>query len=100
MLQFKHGVDPVGASVPLTLAIVGLNDIFNHYKVDLMITSIMDGTHSSKSYHRFGMAFDFRTNSIPQETLDGIKTTFERNLGWGGWQLVYEDDHGHVEFDP
>jgi hypothetical protein len=98
MLKFKAGVNPVGTCAPTTLAIVALNDLFRNYHHDLTITSITDGAHSPKSYHRFGMAFDFRTVGIPKASINGIVGLFKRSMP--GWDIVIESDHGHVEFDP
>jgi len=98
MLKFKPGVNPIGANPPVTLAIVCLNDIFQLFKHDLMITSILDGTHDPKSYHRFGMAFDFRTHGITKGELTQIADVFKEACPM--WDIVIEVDHGHVEYDP
>jgi hypothetical protein len=98
VLKFKPGVEPVGIKGPTVLAIVALNDLFKQYRHDLTVTSVVDGTHGPKSYHRFGMAFDFRTLGIPKASLNGIVGLFKQSMP--GWDIIIEKDHGHVEFDP
>jgi len=98
VLKFKDkDVDPLGVDPVTTLAIVALNDAFKRYRHDLTITKI-GGAHGPKSYHRFGMAFDFRTWGFPKASLNGIVGLFKQNMP--GWDIVIEKDHGHVEYDP
>ena len=67
--------------------------LFGSRGQDVFITSIRDGNHSAGSLHYDGSAFDIR---YPEEiTLVEIKEV----LG-SGWDVVYESDHIHCEYDP
>ena len=98
-MRFKTGVKAYGVQPPTTLAMHVMDELFVRETGDeMVVTSLMDGTHSPKSLHRFGLAFDFRTHDIPQGSLGVILAEFRSKMP--GWQVVIEPDHGHVEYDP
>jgi hypothetical protein len=57
------------------------------------ITSGTEGRHSRKSLHYKGLAIDIRGGS--QSLADYLQV----NLG-GDYDVVFEIDHIHVEYDP
>lgn len=64
---------------------------------DLYITSIRDGNHMAGSLHYVGLAFDFRYPKRGSTPVD--KTSVRGTLG-EGWDVVMENNHIHVEYDP
>ena len=61
--------------------------------VDFVITSMCDGNHSDASLHPQGDAIDFRY----QEAVS--KHAIKQVCG-KGFDVVFESDHIHVEYDP
>jgi hypothetical protein len=64
-----------------------------------VITSACDGTHSINSLHYTGYALDLRTKSVIPAMLSLIVRDIKRDLG-EQFDVVEEEDHLHVEFDP
>jgi hypothetical protein len=72
----------------------------HHWEVcgrEAEITSIVDGDHSEHSRHYVGLAFDIRIWYMPNPA-DFAKWLRE-HLGTN-YDVVLEDTHIHVEFDP
>lgn len=66
------------------------------WKEDPVITSTWDGVHSSGSFHYFCMALDFR---LPKEKPLQKVEELKEKLG-SDYDVVLENDHVHVEYDP
>lgn len=68
----------------------------------VLVTSALDGTHSHKSAHYSGRAFDVRIWSIPQDEREGVARAIRNQLP-SGYDVVYgpgHDTHFHIEWDP
>lgn len=64
-----------------------------------VITSANDGKHMTSSLHYSDLAWDLRTNNIPDKgKIEEIARTLRVDLG-SDWDVVVESDHIHVEFD-
>src|SRR5512143_496945 len=61
MLLLKSDVIPHGIRGEILLAIMVAEGIWRRYDLDLMITSLYDGTHMTGSLHYKGLAVDLRT---------------------------------------
>ena len=66
---------------------------------DVVVTSGIDGTHSTKSLHYKGRALDFRTNHLTDSERVEITDRLKADLG-DDYDVVFEGDHLHVEYDP
>ena len=99
MLKLKAGVRCVGMKPELMLAVAICHEIYSKWECDCIITSMCDGRHSSGSLHYSGAAIDLRTRHITDTTADGITKELKNNLGVD-FDVVLEDDHIHVEFQP
>lgn len=70
------------------------------------MTSLRDGVHMNHSLHYVGMAVDIRTRDfvadlrsaeeIKQKVFEAIKARLKPL----GFDVVFEADHIHVEYDP
>ncbi len=92
----KDGVQP-----HLIKIVVALGNIAANYtSVDeFTITSGIDGKHSPNSLHYALRAIDIRTRTLAPDTVDALVDDLRDTLG-AGYDVVLEDDHIHVEFDP
>jgi len=66
---------------------------------DVVITSGCEGTHSAKSLHYKGLALDFRTRNLTQGEIVEVTDALRADLG-DDYDVVFEGDHFHVEYDP
>lgn len=103
MLQLKPGVRLSGISPEMA---VGVNIIHSVWMKELkdipcVITSITDGRHSVGSLHHTGNAVDLRIRNIPRGNvwMETFKYKLQDALG-KSFDVVLEDTHFHVEFDP
>lgn len=88
----KQGV--MGDLAPI--AVKGLNKInllFEKAGEDLYITSIREGNHIAGSFHYIGLAFDFLYG-------DDVNTDDIIKVLGREWDVVFEDNYIHVEYDP
>lgn len=99
-VQFKDGVptttlNPVMKMYANILAYIHF-DMFKKYMV---ITSTTDGKHGRNSLHYKGLAVDIRTRDKTSEEIYKFRTFlkihFDKML-----DIVVENDHMHVEYDP
>src|SRR5262245_2852894 len=78
---------------------------------ECVITSANDGKHSTRSLHYRGLAVDIRrrdpggawelTQSEIQSFVDGLRAALNGESGLNvPYQVVVEDDHVHLEYDP
>lgn len=68
-------------------------------KKEIVVTSILDGVHSSKSLHYKGLAFDMRTHIYTQYEISKLMGSLKYMLGIS-YDVVLEKDHIHIEYDP
>lgn len=84
----------------MVLAAVVVASVYHDHNYECVITSATEGSHSIGSLHYSGEALDFRTNHIPLKVvLDQMVTDIKLALG-GDFDVVLEQDHLHVEFQP
>ena len=68
-------------------------------KKEIVVTSILDGVHSSKSLHYKGLAFDIRTYIYTQYEISKLMGSLKYMLG-PNYDVVLEKNHIHIEYDP
>lgn len=98
-IRLKEGVELATARPEILEAIQACAQECADYARVLTVTSIMDGEHGPKSLHRFGLAFDARTHTWTRDTIEYLSEQFSIALGHD-YDVVLEDDHIHVEYDP
>lgn len=105
-LRFKNGVDVRGIRSELLLAILVASDVYAEHNADCVVTSLLDGKHSSNSRHYDGAAMDLRTNDLAtgrdKSILDEIRA---RLLPLGDYDVIFENadtpnEHIHIEYEP
>jgi hypothetical protein len=96
VMRLKNGyVKIYGIKPELVLGIIILQSFFNE---ELIITSGSEHTtkHMPSSLHYSGNAVDIRE---PAETSAYTKTEIKNALG-SEFDLIFEKDHWHLEFQP
>jgi len=98
-VRLKPGVRILGVKPEILLAIMVADGVFKDHGLELVITSITEGTHMRGSEHYTGNAFDFRIRDITEPKVRQICHSIGGSLG-ADYDVVLETDHGHVEYDP
>jgi hypothetical protein len=101
VLPFKGGVK---LQPEILLAIMIADGVYASCGVrDLMITSLLDGVHSTNSLHYKGLAVDLRTKGtgLAQRLFDGVRKALPSTL----YDVILENkdqenEHIHIEYDP
>ena len=97
MLKIEKNVLVV-QDVGLCLAIIVAHECFYSYGYTCRITSMRDGTHSSKSYHYLDSAVDCGLRDVDPRHHIKITKAIELNLP-DYYDVVCEGDHIHIELD-
>jgi len=98
-MRLKDGVSLNGIKPEVVVALIVCNDIFKNYGQDMVVTSVMDGTHGSKSLHRYGYAVDIRTRNFQyQSDIDLVVKDMKEYLT-EDYDIIKESDHIHLEYD-
>ena len=98
--MIKPGVDLRGLTPQMAVAFSIAQNIFREKAgASCVITSGSDGTHGPNSLHYKGKALDLRTNNLRPEQVHPVYATLKIALG-AQFDVVLEEDHLHVEFDP
>ena len=105
-MLIKPGVKIVGIKVETLLAIQVAQSIYIEAGFELVVNSLLDGTHMQNSLHYKGLAVDLRVPSKcrrlkPTSLLDWeAKNAIKQALG-SSYNVILElEDHIHIEFDP
>lgn len=95
-MKIKPGVRIAGASPELNIGLQVAQSVYEAHGQDLTITSISEGRHMPGSLHHCGRAADLR---LPERDLTDVSVELGKALG-DEWDIVTEDDHIHMEYDP
>lgn len=99
MIKIKPGVNAKGLHPETILAIMVAAPIFEAHGVDCVVTSLLEGPHKFGSRHFDGFAVDFRTRDLTNPAKVSVATTMKDALD-NQYDVVLEQTHLHVEFDP
>jgi hypothetical protein len=99
-VRFKADVRVVEFTAPLVAMLDAAARWSLRTRVDVEINSIDDGAAGrvATSLHGFSLAIDFDTVGDKGPDLEALADFMRRELP-PGYDLVYEGDHLHVEFD-
>ena len=96
----KPGVDVRGLRPEILPALLAAYDVLGPTRDEgCVITSAVEGKHGPDSLHYEGLALDFRTRHLPHVTQVALASELRSRLG-EQYDVVLEEDHLHVEFDP
>lgn len=105
-IQFKPGVNTPSMHPAIEHALNIASLIWEaKFSVPLIVTSLNDGKHSSRSFH-FGragdircMAADLRSRTLTTAEKDEAVDLLTFMLG-GAYDVILESNHIHIELDP
>lgn len=102
--MLKGGVELTGLRPEMAIAYTITTGVFSEHGYPCIITSAVDGTHSSNSKHYEGLALDLRSKVITTNREKGeILTQLKHSLP--GFDVLLEmvggpNEHFHIEYDP
>lgn len=91
-VQFEH----VCAMVVMHSVVCSVYEAFGY---PVTVTSGSDGAHRPQSLHYSDRALDYRTRHVSVRDRARITEKLKKQLG-AGFDVVLEEDHLHVEWDP
>jgi hypothetical protein len=97
-VRLKPGVRLYGMRPEIAVGMSMASSVYESHGLDMVVTSVADGTHNRKSLHYKGLAFDVRTRNMDVVQQNAVVTDLERVMPTG-WDIVLESDHIHVEYD-
>lgn len=97
-VSFKNGVNLKGLQPEMLHAIDVAARVWEEDNLILTITSARDGQHGAHSHHYKGLAVDIRIWDI-RDTVGSYTQRLRDALG-PSYQVVREETHIHVEYDP
>ena len=97
-MKIKSGVTMQGLKLEMRHVLKVANEVYKKYGQELVITSALDGTHSSGSYHYFGYALDFRTRYFTNEIAKKVAHEIRIKLS-SDYFVLFEGNHIHVQFN-
>jgi hypothetical protein len=102
MLAIKPGVDVEGIQPEVILGATIFADVMWKHGIPTVITSCRDGKHKDGSLHYEGKAVDIRLASRfnMSPNIDLLMLNEGRAALGEQYDLVLEQDHFHLEFDP
>jgi hypothetical protein len=99
-MSIKAGVDLRGLAPQMAVAYTIAQRVYSEQAgVACVITSASDGKHGPNSLHYQGKALDLRTRTLRPEQVHPVFMALKDALHPGGFDVVLETDHIHVEFD-
>lgn len=98
-MRIKDGVVMAGLDIRMRPALMFADAIWQEYGQELVVTSALDGVHSSSSLHYYGLALDFRTHYFSPEEALAVSADLRKVLG-DDFDVVLHSTHIHVEYDP
>lgn len=100
MISIKDGVSLIGLDSKMILALIIADQVYSDHNIDdCVLTSATDSKHGEHSHHYKELAIDIRTSNIDVNMRQPIVAALQKQLGIQ-YQVIYEVDHIHIEFDP
>lgn len=88
-----------GIQPEMTGAFPIIENVFQSFGVEAILTSGTEGQHMPGSLHPKGFATDWRSRHVPDRFRPDLVEMLKEKLG-KEFQVILEKDHIHIEFDP
>ena len=101
-IKLKRGVVIAGVQPPIYFALCAATIAYMREAcAPLIVTSLKDSHESRpKSLHNKGLAVDLRTKHVNAMKVAIIAQELHEQLDPLGFDVVMENDHIHIEYDP
>ena len=96
MIAIKPGVRVEGLQPEILLALFIAHELYREQAQALTLTCGTDGPHKVGSRHHCGQAVDLR---LPTALKEKVVEQLKNRLG-AEYDVVLEENHIHVEYDP
>ena len=96
-MKLKAGVNIVGIQPELMIGLMAAETVYTKLGFELVVTSVLDGTHSETSLHYSGNAADLRTRDFPPLMGQTARDMIAKALP-NDFDVILEGDHIHLEF--
>lgn len=97
MIRLKKGVRIGGVRPEITVAMQIAAGVYSRFNVDAIVTSCMEGKHSTHSRHYVGLAIDLRIRNVPRGQHSDLRNALADALG-PDFLVLLEGNHIHVGF--
>ena len=97
-MKIKKGANIQGLDIRMRPALIAADRIWAKYGQELVITSGLDGEHSSGSLHYYGLAVDMRIYYFTATQLLDVTHELKEAIG-NEFDVIVESTHIHVECD-
>jgi len=102
MLSIKAGPNGVSNAGLKPETLLGLTVVAFYFKENnwhCQQTSGLEGKHSTNSLHYVGLAFDIGSRHVPEMYHGKVTDDLRERLG-DEFDVVYEKNHWHIEYQP
>jgi D-alanyl-D-alanine dipeptidase len=97
-MKLKPGVKVTGLRPEMVLGCLAVQKVCDELGVPFVVTSAVEGKHSSTSLHYAGCAIDIRTNNMKGQQAKA-RDMIDDALGID-FDCLDEGNHLHLEFQP
>ena len=98
-MTLKPGSKTRGMRPELLLGLIVADAAYRAIGVELVVTEVTGSTHKPGSLHYVGLAADLRTSNVPDAQRGPLLNQLKVTLGVE-FDVVIEEDHIHIEFQP
>ena len=98
-MKIKKGTNVNGLKPEIVLIFPVVESVYKEYGAEAVLTSGVDSKHGDHSHHYKGLATDWRTRNVEKQFHTSLTKRLRDSLS-EQYQVVYERNHIHIEFDP
>ena len=97
-MKIKDGVILAGLHWRMRDALMAAERIYKEHDQELVITSGLDGVHSSGSWHYSGRAVDIRTRFWEWDDRLKVHDELTNELSKLGFRVIWHETHIHIDY--
>lgn len=98
-MRIKQGVRIHGMKPETLIGMMITDSVYKSFGKELVVTSGTEGSHSERSKHYAGLAFDCRIRYFDDKTKKHVEQALVRELG-DDFIVLNESTHFHIQWSP